>query len=68
MNILTPIAATCLTCRWFVQEGSTDETDEDALLTGTCHRHCPPWFDVVDTDFCGDWTSDYSPVPRRHDD
>ena len=64
-SILTPIDATCLTCRWFALERSTDE---DAPLTGTCRRHCPPWFDVGDTDFCGDWASDYAPVLRRHDD
>ena len=64
-SILTPIDATCLTCRWFALERSEDE---DAPLTGTCRRHSPPWFDVVDTDFCGDWTSDYSPVPHRRDD
>ena len=64
MSILTPTDATCLTCRWFALERS----DDNARESGTCHRHCPPWFDVVDTDYCGDWTSDYAPVLRRHDD
>jgi hypothetical protein len=65
MSVLTPIDATCLTCRWFVPERSDDAA---ARYPGTCRRHCPPWFDVDGSDFCGDWATDYAPVLRTRND
>jgi hypothetical protein len=65
MSVLTPIDATCLTCRWFVPERSDDAA---VRYPGTCRRHCPPWFDVDGSDFCGDWATDYAPVLRTRND
>jgi hypothetical protein len=65
MSVLTPIDATCLTCRWFMPERSDDAA---ARYPGTCRRHCPPWFDVDGSDFCGDWATDYAPVLRTRND
>jgi len=64
MSILTPIDATCLTCRWF----SLERSEQDARDPGTCRRHSPPWFPVDGSDWCGDWATDYAPLLRHRND
>lgn len=67
MSVLTPIDASCLTCRWWC-EGASDGSHD------SCHRHAPPWPPATETDWCGDWEPDcrftlkYEPTPRRPSD
>lgn len=57
MSILTPIDATCLTCRWWRRDAEA--------TTGSCHRHAPPWPPASETDWCGDWEQDFTQLLRR---
>lgn len=67
MSILTPIDATCLTCRWWCCDATDGSPD-------SCHRHAPPWPPTTETDWCGDWEPDnhflleHEPTPRRSSD
>jgi hypothetical protein len=58
---VVPAHASCAVCRWYV-----GLYDDGAI--GECRRHVPDvskkWPVVRETLVCGDWQSDYNPVPR----
>jgi hypothetical protein len=59
-----PIDATCVTCRWF----DITSGEEDASVSGICRRHSPAitgWPATKESDYCGDWETDYAPLLRR---
>jgi hypothetical protein len=59
-----PIDATCVTCRWFDITSGEDE----AVVSGICRCHAPSatgWPTTTESDYCGDWQTDYAPLLRR---